>query len=117
MENITSELISTIHERAYAYSQARYDRTPDKIIITESGIIQLMFEDVWYGEREVDYEYINPEDLTKDLDEVAAVRRAEEERKRKEKEEYLRKQREQQENMERAFRRQEYEKLRREFEQ
>lgn len=114
MENITTDLLLTIYKRALEYSKALIGTEADNVSITEDGNIYL----TWYNYSGCDDDTleISPDKLTADLDAVYA------ERKQKEAEaERLRKIEQDKQNAARLIReknerRQQYLKLKQEFE-
>lgn len=112
---ITEETLEIIYERAVQFAIAKYGSEPNHLKLYENYISA-----VWYvgccGDHEEETEVINPSDLTADLDKVAAERR-EAERLKAIKQAELNKQREEQYKKDQLERRkQEYLKLKKEFE-
>ena len=113
---ISIETLKAIRNRAVEYALAKYGSTPDRIEISEEYEIRAIFETSCRGEWSEDTEYFDVDCLTANLDEVYAERkRLEDERKEKERLERER-QNIEREKREKNERRQQYEKLKKEFE-
>ncbi len=116
MENeITEELLEKIYNRVNEFCKVKYNEEPYRIILEYSGIIA-RYEDYCCGETEVTEHEISVKDLTEDLDEVA--RKANEEKERQRIKEQERRQQEEilRQNREKENRKQQYLKLKKEFE-
>lgn len=115
--NITTELLKTIYTRAEQYAMARWDRkSPTKIELEPDGTILVIWEYYNRGGEDYDYEYIDVENLTEDLDAVVAERKRKEEEARIIMERERKFQEEKRLAQEKEKRRQEYLKLKKEFE-
>lgn len=79
---ITSELFTTIYERANQYAITKW-KEPDYLKLSPNGIIVAVFIDYCYGDTVVTEEYIHPENLIESLDAVAAKRKEDEEERRR----------------------------------
>ncbi len=112
---ITSELLKTIYTRANQYCFAKYGKEADKIQIDEYGNIEAMWYSRYNGSDD-DYETITPENLSADLDEVAKQRAIEEEAQRERERIRQVQQQKEREAQQLQRRRDEYLKLKKEFE-
>lgn len=113
---ITSELLQTIYDRAKQYALTKYGEEPDRIEIDSDGTITVRFIDYRCGEIDENTEYIVAENLSEDLDDVAKVRKEKEEQERIKREEYNKEQERLRKEREKETRRQNYLKLKEEFE-
>lgn len=116
MENeITEELLEKIYNRVNEFCKVKYGEEPYRILIEYNGIIA-RYEDYCCGETEVTDYNISVQDLTEDLDEVA--RKAIEEKEKQRIKEQERRQQEEilRQNKEKENRKQQYLKLKKEFE-
>jgi len=113
--NITSEIISTIYERAFQYYLALKGYEPDSIRVESDGTITCVYTTYCCGESDSDYDTIYAHNLTEDLDEVVNKRKIAEEIKRQE--DLVRRQKEEIERQEREKRnrKEQYERLKKEF--
>lgn len=114
--DITTELLKKVYSRAEQYAIARWNKTPDRIEIQDDGTIRVVWEIYYSGEYDYDYEYISVENLTEDLDAVIEVRKKEEEEARKAHEIRMKEIERQRQLREQEQRKQQYLKLKQEFE-
>jgi len=112
---ITEEMIETIYRRANEYAIVRFGSEPSRLELGENGI-QAVWEHYRCGDYDTEYEYITAENLTEDLDEVARKRKIEQEEHRRAEEIRRKEEMERRERLEKEKRRQEYLKLKSEFE-
>ncbi len=117
MENkITQELLQTIYTRANQYAITKFGSEPDNIKLQSDGTLEVEYSYYCCGSTDYKNEYISAENLTEDLDEVAKQRqikldeeyRINEIRRKEEQEKYNKQQKEN--------RRQQFIKLKVEFE-
>lgn len=114
---ITKELIQTIYTRAEQFAITRWNRgTPDVIGLEDDGTVSLTWEEFDDGYRDTDIEFIDVDDLTADLDSIAAERRRKEEEARLALERERRFREERRLAQEKDRRKSEYLKLKAEFE-
>lgn len=114
--DITTELLKKVYLRAEQYAIARWNKTPDRIEIQDDGTIRAVWELCYSGECDYDYEYISVENLTEDLDAVIEIRKKEEEEARKAHEIRMKEIERQRQLREQEQRKQQYLKLKQEFE-
>jgi hypothetical protein len=114
--NITEELISLIYERANQYALTKYGNAPDTIEIFEDGSIGARFVTYCYGDRDEEMYIITAENLTEDLDVVAKERKILEEAERIKTAAYHKEQEKIRNAREKERRKQDYLKLKKEFE-
>ena len=112
---ITQELLETIYKRANEFATIRYGSEPDKIQLDNEGITAI-WENYRCGDYDYEYEYITADNLTEDLDEVARKRQIELEERRKAEEIKRKQEQERREKVEKERRKQDYLKLKKEFE-
>lgn len=113
---ITTELLKTIYTRASQFAISKFGSEPDRMRLEDDGTIYCKW--ITYGRcGDVDEqtEYITAENLTEDLDVVAAEREKRLEEKKKEREAYEKAQKTIHEEREKETRRQQYLKLKTEF--
>ena len=116
MEQITSELLQTIYNRAVQYCVVAYNNgEPDEIHIEEDGSLKAKWS-AYNRNYDDDYEYFGVDKLTADLNEVYAERKKKEDEERKKQEEYNRQQERLRKERGREERRRKYQKLKKEFE-
>lgn len=115
-QQITTELLQTIYERAIQYTIARYGNEPDRIEVNPDGMITARWIDSRWGEVYEDTQYISAENLTEDLDAVAKERKEKEEQERIKRDAYNKEQERKRNKLEKEKRKQEYLKLKKEFE-
>jgi len=115
-QTITSELLKKIHERANQFSLTKYGKEPTRIQLSEDGLLTAVFVNYHYGESDEDYEDISAENLTEDLEAVAKERKIKEEEERIKMEVYNKEQERLRNEREKERRRQEFLKLKKEFE-
>lgn len=115
-QKITTELLQAIYERANEYAITKYGKEPDRIEIDSDGMIIARFICYQCGNTDEEYEYISAENLTEDLEIVAKERKEKEERERIQLEEYRKAQEKLREERDKEQRRQQYLKLKNEFE-
>lgn len=111
---ITEELLLNIHLRAREYAIAKCGRLPDTLELQESGVILATYLD-YHGDY-IGSEEIYAENLTEDLDLVAAQRSAQIEEDRRKREIYEAAQKELRDRQAKEERRIQYNKLKKEFE-
>jgi len=117
MEKITTELLIAIYNRASQYALTKYGTVPDDIKIDEDGNIIAEWHDYHCGEHSTESEYISADNLTEDLDIVAAQRKERLEKERIANEIRQKEINRRYEEQQKERRKQEYLKLKREFEQ
>jgi hypothetical protein len=113
---ITTDLLKTIKQRATQFAITKFGSEPDRMEIEDNGTLYCKW--IHYGrcgDVDEETEYITAENLTEDLDAVAAerVKRLEEERIKREA--YENAQKRIREERERDERKRQYEKLKLEF--
>ncbi len=113
---ITTELLQTIYERANQYVITKYGKEPDRIELDTDGMITARFIDYRCGEVDEDTEYVSAENLTEDLDAVANERKQKEEAERIKRDAYNKEQEKLRNEREKERRKQDYLKLKKEFE-
>lgn len=119
-QNITTELLSVIYKRAMVYCIAAYGKDgnePDELRLKDDG----SFEAVWVPHyatciSEWEIEYFTIDKLTDDLDKVYAERKAREAESARKRQIEREKREQERIDMEKSERRQQYEKLKKEFE-
>lgn len=112
---ITKELLQTIYERANQYALTKYGKEPDSLQLQYDGTIAAEWVTYHCGDRDTDTEYITAENLTEDLDAVAAERRKREEEERQKRAAYEAEQKRLREQRDKEERKRQYEKLKQEF--
>jgi hypothetical protein len=112
----TKEELIKFYNRIEQYSINAYGDKPDKIQIYEDGTIYAIFGGYSYGEYEESSIEITLENLTEDLDEVAKKRKEKEEAERIQREIEEKKRKLERERIEKAERKSQYLKLKKEFE-
>ena len=113
---LTKEGIAKLYNRCREVCLAKHNVDPDSIELNDDGTITAVTEDYCCGSSDYDYFEILAEDLSSDLDKIVEERK-ERERKEKEEEEKRRAERERQREIrEKAKRKGEYLKLKKEFE-
>jgi hypothetical protein len=115
MEKITTELLQTIFTRANQYAITKYGNEPDKIILDSSGEIWARYDNYCCGSYDYEDEIITVDNLTEDLDAVAAERAKKLEEERLKQEEYNRQQKILREQREKEERRRKFNELKKEF--
>lgn len=114
---ITQELLQTLHNRLVQVFLAKTNNTPDNIEMYEDGSFYCSRSwNISYGGIETISEVISAEDLTADLDELVKIRKINEEKKRLEDEKIHKEINARYEAEQKANRRIQYEKLKKEFE-
>jgi hypothetical protein len=113
---ITSDLLQTIYSRANQFAITKFGSEPDRLELDSDGTITARWIDYRCGDMEEETEYISAENLTEDLDVVAAERAMRLEEERIKREAYEREQRRIREQREKEERKRQYEKLKKEFE-
>ena len=113
---ITVELLQTIYERANQYAISRYDKEPDRIELNSDGQITARFISYYGGDIDEDTEYISAVNLIEDLDTVVKERKEKEEIERIKRDAYNKEQEKLQKEREKEKRKQDYLKLKKEFE-
>ncbi len=113
---ITKELLQTIYERANQYAITKFGSEPHSLSLESDGTIAASWTHYHCGDSDTETEYITAENLTEDLDVIAAERRKKEEeaqleRKRKQLEEDQKRAEREKQN-----RKQQYQALKKEFE-
>lgn len=115
MENITNELLLSLHKRAMEYCIVRWGREPRYLSIQEGGVFVAIYVDYYNSDRDETEEQITLSELTEGL-EIAANKRAEELRKiKEEKEAICQRRKEQQKEYELRQRKALYQQLKKEF--
>ena len=112
---ITKDLLQTIYERANQYALTKYGSEPHSISLEADGTIAATWTYYRCGDTDTDTEYISAENLTEDLDAVAAERRKREEEERQKRAAYEAEQKRLREQREKEERKRQYEKLKQEF--
>lgn len=79
--NITTEDLKVLYERAEQYSIAKFGKNFERLHIDERGVLELRWSGYERGDDD-NLEYVEPEDLTQDLDILVAERKAKEEQER-----------------------------------
>ncbi len=113
---MTTDQIKSLFTRANQFTITKYGNAPDRLEITEDGIICARWINYHCGEIEEDTEDISCEDLTEDLEKIAEERKRKEEEDRIKRENYENEQKIIRQQREKEERKREYEKLRKEFE-
>lgn len=113
---ITNDLLKTIYTRANQFAITKFGSEPDKIELDSDGIITARWVHYRCGEVDEETETITAENLTEDLDLVAAERAKRLEEERIKREAYEREQKRIREQREKDERKRQYEKLKKEFE-
>jgi hypothetical protein len=115
-QQITTELLQTICERANQYAIIKYGREPDRIELYADGMITARFIDYRCGEEDEGTKDISAENLTEDLDAVAKEQKEKEEQERIKRDAYNKEQEKIRREREKQKRKAEYLKLKKEFE-
>ena len=111
---ITSEFLETLYCRAKQFAITKWRKEPDRVIIDSNGTLTAIFDGYERGDE--DHETIRVEDLTSDLDAIAKERAEKLEQERIKREAYNKEQERLQSIREKEQRRQQYAKLKKEFE-
>lgn len=113
---ITTEQLESLYNQAMQYCHAAFGSEPNELHIGWDG----MLKSLWYmscrGEYYEDEEYITPELLTKDLEEVRQERLKKEQEARMKAEEEAKKHQDEYEQRQKELRKMQYLKLKEEFE-
>lgn len=116
MDNTNIENLISIYKRAMQYCVAKFGGEPDELHLLGDGSFKVVYGNVCHGEYYEDYQYFESSCLTQDLDSVYEERiKAEKEEKERQRKESLKRQREQAER-EKEARKDQYLKLKKEFE-
>jgi len=113
----TTEQLQNFYKQAMQYCVAAYGSEPDRITIEEDGTLHACWEHYHCGETEYEYEYISPESLSEDLEELYNKRKEEEEKARVKAEQERLERQKIYDTQQKEKRKQEYLKLKKEFEQ
>lgn len=113
----TTEQLQNFYKQAMQYCVAAYGSEPDRITIEEDGTLHACWEHYHCGETEYEYEYISQESLSEDLEELYNKRKEEEEKARVKAEQERLERQKIYDTQQKEKRKQEYLKLKKEFEQ
>ncbi len=113
-QEITSEFLETLYCRAKQFAITKWGKEPDRVIIDSNGTLTAIFDGYERGDE--DYETIRVEDLTSDLDAIAKERAEKLEQERIKREAYNKEQERLRSIREKEQRKQQYLKLKKEFE-
>lgn len=114
--NITEDALKTLHTRVAQYCIAKYGEEPDRLEIYSDGSIAARFITYHCSETDETIESISLENLTEDLDAVAAERKRVMEEARKKQEEEQKRQNTLRIEREKQQRKEQYLRLKKEFE-
>lgn len=114
--NITEDALKTLYTRVAQYCHTKYGEEPDRIEIDEYGTINARFITYHHGDSDETTECISIENLTEDLDAVAAERKRVMEEAQKKQEEEQKRQNALRIEREKQQRKEQYLKLKKEFE-
>ena len=80
MNGITAEILQTLYKRAIEFAIVKFGRgEPNEVHLTEEGQIAVLFETYLRGgDTDREWEYINVEELSQDLDKVIEERKVRE---------------------------------------
>lgn len=113
---ITTTQLQSIYNQTMQYCIAKYGTDPDRIVLLESGMLEATWISYSYGDSDYDYEYISPESLSKNLEELYIERKTMEEENRKIAEQIKIAEQKVWEDNEKEKRRQKFLELKKEFE-
>jgi hypothetical protein len=114
MDIITTDFLKKLYSRASEFSAIKFGAEPHQIVIYSDGTLSA----VYFGRErgDADYETINAEDLSADLDAVAKERAKKLEQERIERDAYIKEQERLRAIREKEERREQYLRLKKEFE-